>query len=121
MPPKDTVPQIKMSREETGRPANKDTAKLKPAAGKMDHGDHAIHNVSLLPSHAFSRNLPMSRNGSGTSWNPDESPMYMWMKQTAKTDWMFHGNVYLRYTHTDIFSSGSRGSGKFSAPNWFMG
>jgi len=62
----------------------------------------------------------MSRNGSGTGWNPDASPMYMWMRSTGKTDWMFHGSLFLRYTNQDIFSAGSRGADKLDAPNWFM-
>jgi hypothetical protein len=81
---------------------------------KMDHGMH------LMASHAFSRNLPMSRNASGTSWNPDATPMYMAVKQGKKTDWMFHGNIYLRYTNHDIFSEGSRGDEIIDAPNWLM-
>ena len=102
----------------------KDTVLVKKDTGKaMDHSDHSMHDksdVDGMPTHAFSRNLPMSRNGSGTAWSPDNSPMYMWMKQGTKTDWMFHGNVFLRYTNTDIFNSGSRGSAKWGAPNWFM-
>lgn len=110
-------------------PVKKDTLKKKPSDNKrMDHADHSMHdmdNMKAIPSHSFSRNLPMSRNASGTAWNPDASPMYMWMKQTPKTDpmaigWMFHGNIFLRYTNTDIFNNGKRGDDKFDAPNWFM-
>ncbi|MGZ8509673.1 MAG: hypothetical protein ACXWWA_04825 [Chitinophagaceae bacterium] len=105
-------------------PVKKETIKKKPSdKKKMDHTDHSMQrmdDMKALPSHAFSRNLPMSRNGSGTAWNPDSSPMYMWMKQTAKTDWMFHGNIFLRYTNTDIFNNGKRGDDRFDAPNWFM-
>lgn len=101
----------------TSRPqARKDTV-------RMDHSQHQGHDMEAMkpmPSHAYSRNLPMSRNGSGTGWNPDASPMYMWMKQTGKTDWMFHGNIFMRYTNTDIFNNGSRGANRFSFPNWFM-
>ncbi len=94
---------------------------LKPTAKKMtttDTMDHSVHMT--MASHAYSRNLSMSRNGSGTGWNPDASPMYMWMKSTKKADWMFHGSLFLRYTNQDIFSAGSRGDDEFSAPNWFM-
>lgn len=42
------------------------------------------------------------------------------MKSTDKTDWMFHGSLFLRYTNQDIFSIGSRGADAFSAPNRFM-
>jgi len=95
----------------------KDSVQMKPA---MDTMDHSMHSMSAMPSHAYSRSLPMSRNGSGTGWNPDASPMYMWMRSSAKTDWMFHGSLFLRYTNQDIFSAGSRGAIKFDAPNWFM-
>jgi hypothetical protein len=102
-------------------PVKKDTLKKKPSDNKrMDHADHSMHDMKTMPSHSFSRNLPMSRNSSGTAWNPDSSPMYMWMKQTDKTDWMFHGNIFFRYTNTDIFNNGKRGDEKLDAPNWFM-
>src|SRR5258706_1957164 len=32
-----------------------------------------------MMSHAFSKSLPMNRNGSGTGWLPDATPMYAWM------------------------------------------
>ena len=86
----------------------------------MDRMDHSMHEMDVMPTHAYSRNLPMNRNGSGTGWNPDASPMYMWMRSTDKTDWMFHGSLFLRYTNQDIFSAGSRGTDKVDAPNWFM-
>ncbi|WP_276501652.1 hypothetical protein [Terrimonas pollutisoli] len=118
-PKKDTV----TTKNKPAVPA-RDTVKKKQPVKKemdnMDHSMHDMHNMQPMSSHAFSRNLPMSRNSSGTAWNPDSSPMYMWMKQTGKTDWMFHGNVFLRYTNTDIFNSGNRGHDKLDAPNWFM-
>ena len=89
-------------------------------ADTVPHDMHGEHDEMMMPSHSFSRNLPMSRNGSGTAWNPDATPMYMWMESTDKTDWMFHGSVFMRYTNTDIFSSGSRGDDAISFPNWFM-
>lgn len=96
-------------------PPKKELVKKKRPVSTQPH-----HAMAGMPTHAFSRNLPMSRNGSGTGWNPDASPMYMWMKQTEKTDWMFHGNIFLRYTGQDIFKSGSKSAGAFSMPNWFM-
>ena len=83
---------------------------------EKDHGSmHADHSMS----HAYSLQLPMSRNASGTAWLPDESPMYMYMTG-KKAMWMFHGNIFLRYTNTGIFEKGKRGAGKLDAPNWFM-
>jgi len=71
-------------------------------------------------SHSFSLNLPMSRNGSGTAWLPDASPMYGIMVHSKKWMYMFHGNIALRYTNQDLGNKGTRGDEAFDAPNWFM-
>ena len=71
-------------------------------------------------NHSFSRNLPMTRNGSGTGWLPDASPMYGYMFHSRKWMYMLHGNVFLRYNHQDITRKGSRGNEKFDIPDWLM-
>ncbi|RZK34226.1 MAG: hypothetical protein EOO90_31105, partial [Pedobacter sp.] len=87
--------------------------------------DHVMHDMATMNpatamSHAYSLNLPMERNGSGTSWLPDASPMYGMMFHAKKWMYMLHGNVALRYIRQDISNKGSRGAEKFDAPNWFM-
>jgi len=105
-----------------------------PAAdhGQMNHGqmagmdmaDTTGHSGSMDiegMSHAYSRRLPMGRNGSGTAWNPDQTPMYMWMSHHGPWMVMNHGDVYLRYSNQNVGrSSGQRGGRTFDAPNWFM-
>lgn len=71
-------------------------------------------------SHAFSLHLPMNRNGSGTGWLPDASPMYGYMLHSKKWMYMVHGNLFLRYTNQDVGNKGSRGNSRLDAPNWFM-
>ena len=71
-------------------------------------------------SHPFSRNLPMTRNGSGTSWNPDNTPMYGYMFHKGAWMYMLHGNVFLRYNKQGLLNKGSRGAAKFDAPNMAM-
>ena len=87
------------------------------------HMENNIENVDdgNMMTHGFSRNLPMNRNGSGTGWLPDNSPMYGYMLHANEWMFMFHGNVFLRYNNQDIGDKGSRGDSKFDAPNWFMG
>jgi hypothetical protein len=75
---------------------------------------------SMSMSHAFSRHLPMTRNGSGTSWLPDNSPMYAFMYHKNNWMYMLHGDLYLRYNKQDLFDEGSRGDAKFDAPNMVM-
>jgi hypothetical protein len=70
---------------------------------------------------SYSLNLPMNRNGSGTSWLPDNSPMYGLMWHKGNTQFMFHGSAFIRYTSQNIFNNGKRGKAdQFDAPNWAM-
>ena len=93
----------------------------------MMHDDNMMDDMNMEMgmdngnmSHAFSLNLPMSRNGSGTSWLPDASPMYGNMYHSKKWMYMLHGNLFLRYTKQDVSGKGSRGDKTFDAPNWLM-
>lgn len=71
--------------------------------------------------HSFSRNLPMNRNASGTSWLPDASPMFGYMLHRNEWMFMFHGQAFIRYNNQDVFGQGTRGGSQFDAPNWIMG
>ncbi len=100
-----------------GETPKKDTMPMKMTNGhNMSH--HGDHQQSM--SHAFSRNLPMTRNGSGTAWLPDNSPMYGYMFHTDKWMYMIHGDAYIRYNKQDMLDRGSRGDSKFDAPNMVM-
>ena len=95
------------------------------------HAHHA-HPPDPAPPHAAAHSAhgmtsatdpgaPMSRDGSGTAWLPDASPMEM--AHAAAGDWSFmlHGAAFPRYTAQDAFASGGRGGSRFGAPNWAMG
>jgi hypothetical protein len=82
----------------------------------MDEHEHE----GAMMSHAFSRNMPMTRNGSGTSWLPDNSPMYGYMFHKGPWMYMLHGDIYLRYNKQDLLDKGSRGASKWDAPNMVM-
>jgi hypothetical protein len=88
---------------------------------------HAIADSIGLPaepempmSHAYSLNLPMNRNGSGTSWLPDSTLMYGHGVHLKKWMLMLHENIFIRYNHQDITNKGERGGEKFDVPNWLM-
>jgi hypothetical protein len=61
--------------------------------------------------------MPPAREGSGTSWLPDETPMYAVHRQTGPWTLMAHGNAFLQYLH----ESGDRGSEQAGSINWIMG
>src|SRR4029434_5848749 len=60
---------------------------------------------------------PAARDGSGTAWLPDESPMYA--VHSIKGPWMlmFHQNAFLQY----LKESGTRGDDQLGSINWIMG
>ena len=59
----------------------------------------------------------MSREASGTSWVPDDSPMYMKMAQLSEWETMFQGYGYSVYTD----QGGKRGDNQFFVPTQVMG
>ena len=64
------------------------------------------------------REIPeMAREGSGTSWLPDESPMYAVHSMQGSWTLMFHENAFLQYLH----DSGDRGDHQLGSINWLMG
>ena len=72
-------------------------------------------------SHAYSRQLPMSRNGSGTAWHPDQTPMYMWMQHRGPWMLMYHGAAFGRYTSQNFNHPNGRGHDHaIDGPNWAM-
>lgn len=81
---------------------------------------HTEHKPAMSMTHFLSRDLPMNRNGSGTGWNPDNSPMYMYMRHGGPWMFMLHGNVYVRYNHQDITGKGTRGADQWDAPSMVM-
>ncbi len=81
-------------------------------------------DTTMGMTHSLSRNLSMNRNGSGTSWHPDNTPMYAYMSHPSPKGWsyMLHYAIYLRYTNQNMNNANGRGRGsQFGAPNWFMG
>ncbi len=93
-----------------------DTSRMKNTVSAEDTAENEI-----LMTHAYSLNLPMSRNGSGTAWLPDTSPMYMYMMGDRKSNVMIHGSVFFRYNNQDLFKKGTRGAIKWDIVSMFMG
>jgi Heavy metal binding domain len=90
------------------------------AAGEHEHDyEHEHERMQMGMEMHSSINLadPMSREGSGTSWIPDSSPMYGRMFMFGENMLMLHGAIFPRYTNV----STRRGDDRIDAPNWFMG
>jgi hypothetical protein len=68
---------------------------------------------------------PMTREGSGTSWLPDSSPMHAVTRMFSDGSMlMFHGTMFLRYTSIgsdrDVSAAGKGSRDRFDAPSMFM-
>jgi hypothetical protein len=58
-----------------------------------------------------------TREGSGTSWLPDASPMYAIHWRKGEWQVMAHENVFIQFLH----ESSGRGDDQFGSINWLMG
>jgi hypothetical protein len=74
------------------------------------------NDMSIRVGSSDTNLMPMGQMGSGTSWAPANTPMYMIHKQSG--DWllMFHYNVFVGMNS----QGGPRGVTKFESANWFM-
>ncbi|RZA02297.1 MAG: hypothetical protein EOP47_07510 [Sphingobacteriaceae bacterium] len=95
-----------------------DTTKQQPM--EIDHMHHMDDTKPMMMHSKFSLDVPMNRDGSGTSWVPDETPIYAYMIHGKKWMTMFHGSFFMRYNNQDIFKSGTKGGSQFDIPNWLM-
>jgi hypothetical protein len=117
---RDSTSKVKKKNTRSGAKSKKDSTMM-----QRMHGDHTMHTDTTMPmdvpmTHAFSLNLPMNRNGSGTGWLPDASPMYGYMIHSKKWMYMVHGSAFIRYNNQDFTNKGSRGDARLDAPTWFM-
>lgn len=79
-------------------------------------GMHDMHEaMSPMPMRPL--DLSMNRTGSGTSWQPDTTPMYAWQSTLGNWAFMLHGNAFWGYD-----AQGSRRGGiQGTSQNWLMG
>jgi hypothetical protein len=112
-------------------PAKDSTARKPPATHDMHGMSMPGHDMAGMAQdssggmmmhlrNSFSKNLPMTRQGSGTSWHPDSSPMYMQMYQPGKWDVMLMYSVFLRYTRQNFNHDERRGDANLRANTYIM-
>lgn len=64
--------------------------------------------------------IPMSRDGSGTSWLPDASPMLANHFAAGAWDFMFHYRAFVYYDRQNDADRAHRGDDQFGSVNWAM-
>lgn len=95
-----------------------------PAADNQ-HGGPAEHSKHASMRSSINLGDPMSREGSGTSWLPDSSALYAYMKMFEDGSMlMMHGTMFLRYTSIgssrEVSASGKGTRNRVDAPSMFM-
>src|SRR5436190_20852543 len=78
--------------------------------------NRAFAQSASSPAHGDA-DIPMPREGSGTSWLPDVSPMYAIHEQIGAWQLMAHENAFLQSLH----ESSDRAGAQFGSINWIMG
>src|SRR5437899_784408 len=86
------------------------------AATTGAEGEHEHQKMQMGMYSSVDLADPMTREGSGTSWLPDSSPMYGRMFMFDGDMLMLHGAIFPRYANV----STRRGDDRIDAPNWFM-
>ncbi|NVB82418.1 MAG: hypothetical protein HOV81_28825 [Kofleriaceae bacterium] len=61
--------------------------------------------------------IEATRNASGTAWQPDSTPMFMWQTQAGEWQLSLHTNFFFGYDHM----SSPRGDDLLLSINWIMG
>ena len=119
--PKCGMKLVPLKKDKRPTPINREQAPNSDES--RDGGGHEMHTPSQ-EGHEMHMEMhssidlaePMSREGSGTSWLPDSSPMYARMFMFDDNMLMLHGAIFPRYTNV----STRRGDDRIDAPNWFM-
>lgn len=81
-----------------------------------EHEHAAEHQHAMTMQSSINIAEPMSREGSGTSWLPDSTPMYGRMFMFGDDMLMLHGAAFPRYVNANT----RRGDDRIDAPNWAM-
>lgn len=85
------------------------------AAGQHEH-EHAHGMEHGAMAMATPLGIPDSRDASGTSWQPDSTPMFMWHWMTGDWSLRLHTNVFAGYDN----KRSDRGDDKLVSINWVM-
>lgn len=96
------------------QPARRDTAMARDTSMRRQEG---MMQDMLMQMMTGPLGIPMNRDGSGTSWLPDSTPMYAVHRMSGSWLLMMHGNVFAQY----ISEGGERGDDQFGSINWVMG
>jgi hypothetical protein len=87
-----------------------------PAVDHSQHQEPQVPSAGVASGISSPLGLPMAREGSGTAWLPDASPMYAVHRMQGRWELMLHGNGFIQYLN----DQGPRGADQLGSINWLM-
>jgi YHS domain-containing protein len=87
------------------------------ASAPLPASEQHQHDPGAPDQERGEHDMQMARDGSGTSWLPDTTPMYAIHWQRGAWQFMAHENAFLQF----LDDSGIRGQDQFGSINWIMG
>jgi YHS domain-containing protein len=90
------------------------TPPAKPPEDTKQEGAASDHSQMM---HGQSGAMSAAREGSGTAWLPDASPMYALHRQRGAWELMAHTNGFTQF----LYDAGDRGHDQVGSINWVMG
>jgi len=92
------------------------TAAAQPMQHDHEHMDHEHMDMHEHAAMATPLGIADTRDASGTSWQPDSTPMFMWHWMTGGWSLALHENLFAGYAA----KSSDRGDDKVTSINWVM-
>jgi Heavy metal binding domain len=92
---------------------------LVPVTANRSHTTHRTdsdNHAEMMMTSSVNLADAMNREGSGTSWLPDSTPVYGRMLMFGDDMLMLHGAIFPRY----VYANTRRGDDRIDGPNWFM-
>lgn len=117
------MPGMSMPGMSTSHPSA-DRTRMTDTVGRMRGADTTGHEMSAhdMSGHDMTGALgiSMQREGSGTSWLPDASPMYARHLEAGGWSLMLHGLAFVQYDKQGYTHNSPRESSQFGSVNWGM-
>jgi hypothetical protein len=93
-------------------------ALTRPAIAQDDHQHHTPAEQEEHAQHVEPGGTFPMREGSGTAWLPDTTPMYAIHRRAGGWELMWHGNAFLQFLHEA--AQEPRGASQGGSINWVM-
>jgi hypothetical protein len=104
------------SRQNPDNDNDEDNELVDRAQAEYEEMAKRVRNMPISSS-GLSVGLPLARDGSGTTWQPDATPVHGFATHIKKWMFLFDGNIFPRYEVQDLSKNGIPNGSKWDAPD----